>query len=462
MVANLAINEDSRLTADEVSRILSQLSPMAEGLYYFLPEECWMTEQTMAKALKTHTRVIRDAKQELEAAGLIYIIHENNKDNRPNPLHRIIKVEYTGMLPILEEYLWIEGARERVLTPQLQEYQVIDSKNILPAKSEIAPLPKTFEVSMNWELLKEYSAAEINRMTKLEQVELYMEVGFLVLPTHYPIFRQSGQVSCSCKQEYCHAIGKHPAVKKFKSLTPESYQKKRKYYMQRFKNNPNLNIGFKPYGFSVVDVDFSHGGGFSLELLREEANGLDETLTVTSANGVHLYSSTVGLNQSVSSLGEGLDIRSDKTTGFIVAPCSIHKSGKRYQWLAINDLQPIPDEWLNENHKLEEKSNKPESIRRNTGQRLKDINIPNRIPDRYLIKEGERAVTLFKFACRERGRGADEKHIYDVLVNLRDKYCERSKDPNNDITNAELRYMARDVVRRYPTNAEKSIKTKVA
>lgn len=458
MVTNLAMNEDSKLTADEVSRILSQLTPMAEGLFRFLPDECWMTEKTMARALKTHTRVIRDAKEDLENAGLIHIIREENKGNRRNPLHRIIKVEYAGMLLILEEYLWLEDARDSVLAAQFQEYQVIDSKNMLPAFEP----DQIFEVSMDWELLKEYSAEEINRMTKLQQVELYMEIGFLVLPTHDPIFSQSGQVSCSCKEENCHAVGKHPAVKSFKNLTPESYQKKRKGYMQRFKKNPNLNIGFKPYGFSVVDVDFNHGGGFSLELLREEANGLDETLMVKTASGVHLYSSTVGLNQSVSSLGEGLDIRSDKTTGFIVAPCSLHKSGENYQWLIISDLQPIPDEWLNENNEHVEKDSKPEIERRNTGRTLEHIKIPNLIPDGYRIKEGKRAVTLFKFACRERGRGADETHIYNMLVTLRDKYCEKSKDPKDEITNAELRSIAKYVARRYPTNAEKLSAANVA
>jgi hypothetical protein len=452
-------------TAEEILNKLSQLSPIEQGLYYFMFDDCWMTEKNMAKALKTHQRAISTAKKVLEAAGLIHIIRETNKPNRPNDIHRILKVEYTGLLPILEECVWVLKERELVLSNRstenqlITENQSIENINIFPDSTPLVNLTSgsTIEVSLNWNLLTSYTAAEINAMPKLEQVELYMEVGLLVLPTHYPIFKESNQVLCSCNNEYCHAIGKHPFVKKFRSLTPEDYQEKRKGYMQRFKENPDLNIGFKPCGYSIVDVDFNKGGAFALEILCEEANGLDETLTVKSANGIHLYSSTVGLHQSVSLLGEGLDIRSDKTTGFIVAPCSMHKTGKHYEWYSINELQPIPDEWFEE---TEPELSKPEkitkkSVSKKTGRTRKEVEIPRWITDDYFIPEGERAVTLFKFACRERGRGAGKQQIYNVLVNIRDNNCEKSKDSKDNITNAQMEDIARYVVRKYPTNAEK-------
>lgn len=459
MLAKLATENDSTLYAEDVSQILSGLSLTAQGLYYFLPDECWMKEKTMAEALHTHTRAISEAKRELEEAGLVYILREPDNFNKKKMIHRIVKVEYVGLLLILEEYDWVLRARERVVTTAPQETQQLETENILPVhNTENIPPTSPIEAPMNWELLNEYSAAEVNQMTRLEQAELYMTVGFLVLPTNYPIFDDAGEVSCSCKKEYCHAIGKHPAVKSFKDLTPDTYKKKRSNYLQRFKQNPMLNIGFKVFGYSVLDVDFDKGGGFALELLREEAPGLDETLTAATANGLHLYSSTVGLNQSVSFIGEGLDIRSDKTSGFIVAPCSLHKSGKQYQWDAINDLQPIPDEWLYENDEPEAckpEGTKQSRVGRKTGRNLDGIKIPNPIPDDYRIPVGKRAVTLFKFASSERGRGADEKQIYNMLVTIRDTYCDKSKDKKEEITNAQLRYIARDVARRYLTNAEK-------
>lgn len=452
------------LTADRIKEILAGLSPAAEGLYYFLPDTCWMTEKTMAAALKTHTRVISEAKRELEAAGLIEIQKESNNFNRISEIHRIIKVPYSGLLLIQEEdeYAWVLKARENVICPQIQKLTPSKTQDISSKLFSVEnSTAENFAFSMNWELLKQYSAAEINRMSRVEQAELYMEVGFIVIPTHYPIFSISGDVSCSCKKEFCGSIGKHPYVQNFRKLTPETYQKKRAGYLKRFKQNKDLNIGFKPYGYSVLDVDYTHGGSVSLGLLREEFPGLDETLSVASANGKHLYTSTVGLNQSVGLLGEGLDIRSDKTTGFIVAPCSLHKSGRQYQWSSIADLQEIPGEWLNVNDSPEVVS-LAERVRKKTGRNLKEIKIPSNVYPGYFIPEGQRYDTLFKFACRERGRGADAEHIFDVLVTIRDTYCEESKDPKDAVKDAELRSIAENVVRYYQTNAEKLRESKAA
>jgi hypothetical protein len=453
------------LTADQIREILAGLSPAAVGLYYFLPATCWMTEKTMAKALKTQTRVISAAKRELEAAGLIEIRIEPNNFNRISEIHTIVKVNCSDLLLIQEEdeYGWVLRARESVMYPQFQNQNSIPSKNQDISSKLFLVEPSTaenFTFSMNWELLKKYSAAEINRMGKMEQAELYMEVGFLVVPTHYPIFSASGDVSCSCKKEFCGSVGKHPHVQNFKKLTPETYRKRRAGYLRRFKRDKDLNVGFKPYGYSILDVDYTHGGSVSLGLLREDFPGLDETLSVKSPNGEHLYTSTVGLNQSVSLLGEGLDIRSDKTTGFIVAPRSLHKSGREYLWNSVTGLEEIPGEWLNVNDSPGVAS-LPEWIRKKTGRNLKEIKIPSNVYPGYLIPEGQRYDTLFKFACRERGRGAGVEHIFDVLVTIRDTYCEDSKDPKDAVTDAELRLIAENVVR-YPTNAEKLREVKAA
>lgn len=432
------------ITPSELETRLSQLSPAAEGLFYFMPDNCSMKEATIAKALKTNRRVISAAKQELVAAGLVRIINEENKPGRPNPKHRIVKLIPEGMHPIPPDYGWVVEARERVLSSLLagEEYR------ILPASEDQLVL-------MNWELLRQYSPAEINRMTKLEQVELYMEVGFLVLPTHHPRFSPSGNVTCSCNKERCSWVGKHPAVQSYKALTPSTYLKRRKWYLQRFKDVPDLNIGFKVVGFSVLDVDCNHGGAYSLGILREECPGLDETLAVSSPNGEHLYSSSTGLHQSAGLLGMGLDIRSDATSGFIVAPCSVHKSGEIYKWQVIDDPQPIPRAWI------EQCAPKQRVGGENTESLRSSIKLPDQVYPRYLIPESERNNTLFRWASRERGRGAGEAHVYKLLQTLRDYYCEKSKNPQNDVSDDELRSIARNACR-YPTNAEKLRLSKAA
>lgn len=437
------------LTSAEITAILAGLSILAVGLYYLIPDDCWMTEKTLSWALGTHNRAISAAKRELEEAGLVRILHEQNKAHRPNKIHRIIKVPSTDLHPIPDDYLYLNDVRERILSPHLHE---IERETVeRPVKESIQSV-ENFGAPLKWELLTELSAAQLNRMSKLEQVELLQEIGLLVLPTNYPKFSPTGKVSCSCGDNECRAIGKHPKVKSYKGITPEIYAKRRGYFLKRFKKDPNLNLGLKPIGFSVLDADYSHGGGYSLGLLREEVPGLDETLSVKTPNGEHLYTSSAGFNQSAGSLGRGLDVRSDKTTGFIVAPGSVHKSRGQYLWLSVSELQPIPDEWFSFNSPVYGESGNLTG--KKTGKTLETVRIPNQIPPGYVIPVGQRGTTLFKFACRERGRGASEGHIYDVLVTLRDTYCERSVNPKDDVSDAELRSIAKSVAN-YPTNAEK-------
>lgn len=444
------------LTSAEITVILAGLSLLAVALYYLIPDDCWMTEKTLSKALGTHNRAISAAKRELEAAGLVKIQREPNKLNRPNPIHRILKVPSSGLHPIPEEYLFLLDVREKILSPHLQEDVAESAKE---SEKENTQQLEKFGRALNWEILTNFSAAEINRMGKLEQVELYQEVGLLVLPTNYPKFSPTGKVSCSCKDAECPKIGKHPKVKSYKGLTPESYSERRGYFFDRFKKDRDLNIGFKVFGYSVLDADYRHGGGYSLGLLREECPGLDETLSAVTPGGKHLYTSSAGFNQGVGSLGKGLDIRSDKTTGFIVAPGSLHMSGGMYAWSSVSDLQPIPDEWLSPGESKNTKGGKLAGNK--TGRNLAHIRIPNRIPPGYVIPEGERNDTLYKFACRERGRGASEQHIYDVLATIRDTYCQGSENPEDDVTDAELRSIAKSAAD-YPTNAEKLTKLKAA
>jgi hypothetical protein len=123
-------------------------------------------------------------------------------------------------------------------------------------------------------------------------------------------------------------------------------------------------------------------------------------------------------------------------------------------------LQPIPSEWFCESDNTEEndttdKGITPKQKRGRTGRSLQHILIPQQLEEGYLIPEHQRNDTLFKFASRERGRGAGEEHIYDVLVTLRDTYCEESKNPKDAVTDNELRRIAKQAAR-YPTNAEKS------
>jgi hypothetical protein len=113
---------------------------------------------------------------------------------------------------------------------------------------------------------------------------------------------------------------------------------------------PTADIGIATGGgLLVLDVDPRHGGDTSLAALEGHYGPLPDTPRVlTGGGGVHLY---VAVNEVIGNragLAPGIDLRGDG--GFVVAPPSLHASGRRYAWeLGVSPddvaLAPAPD-WL--------------------------------------------------------------------------------------------------------------------
>jgi len=250
-----------------------------------------------------------------------------------------------------------------------------------------------------------------------------------------------------------YTTSKH-TVHDYRFIDPANYENKKDRYLKEFKNNPNLNIGFKVMGYSVLDVDNKNGGDQSLaHLLREYEANMDSVISVKCSNGQHIYATNTDLKNTAGVIGEGLDIRSEG--GFIVAPGSVHKSETVYQWNEIGDPATMPEDWFYvETEENEVSSEKKTSNRDNqaTGKQLKDIKLPKDLTG-YVIKEGDRELTLFKWACRERGNGANAEQLFDTLVTIRDTYCEEGDQP---VTDEEVREIA-ESASRFPTNSQKKL-----
>ncbi len=102
-----------------------------------------------------------------------------------------------------------------------------------------------------------------------------------------------------------------------------------------YRRSPNYNVGIVTgalSGLVVLDVDPRHGGKESLRELEREHGPLPETPeSITGAGGRHLYfAHPDGVVHSRTNIEPGLDLRGDG--GCIVAPPSVHPSGKRYRW----------------------------------------------------------------------------------------------------------------------------------
>ena len=115
---------------------------------------------------------------------------------------------------------------------------------------------------------------------------------------------------------------------------------------------PDMNIGIatgEVAGFFVVDVDGQEGEASLRDL--EVANGeLPPTVEVITGRGRHLYF-RIGEHEmprnSAGAIGVGIDTRG--TGGYVMAPPSVHPSGRKYEWSVdcADRFADAPD-WLHE------------------------------------------------------------------------------------------------------------------
>lgn len=120
-----------------------------------------------------------------------------------------------------------------------------------------------------------------------------------------------------------------------------------------FRRWPDANVGIVTgavSGLVVLDVAVAHGGDASLERLEREFGALEPTVeSITGGGGRHLYFRHPGFAMpNRAGFVDGLDLRGDG--GMVVAPPSIHPSGRPYAWRrghGPDDLEPAPmPQWL--------------------------------------------------------------------------------------------------------------------
>ena len=94
-----------------------------------------------------------------------------------------------------------------------------------------------------------------------------------------------------------------------------------------FRVDPKANLGIacKPSNIVVIDIDYRAGG--------ERQEWMNDTYTVKTGNGLHLYYQADQDMEFRSSACEGVDV---KWKGYVVAAPSIHPNGSIYE--VINQM----------------------------------------------------------------------------------------------------------------------------
>lgn len=198
------------------------------------------------------------------------------------------------------------------------------------------------------------------------------------------------------------ARDKRPAIKSWRD-----YQKERadeKQIRKWWKQYPQANVGVitgSVSGIIVLDVDGEEGQAS----LKNLAKGLLPTPVTNTGNGNHYIFKHPGREiRNFASREPGLDLRGDG--GYIVAPPSIHPSGRQYEWALNPDDTPPADmpDWL-----LELTEKKPTATG-GTTERLDPSSILQGVP------EGERDWTLFRYASRLRAKGYDRSEAETLVL----------------------------------------------
>lgn len=213
-----------------------------------------------------------------------------------------------------------------------------------------------------------------------------------------------------------------------------------------WKQYPNANVGISTGEMesgkflTVVDLDNSPDKGKNgFETLYEwqkEHGILPETLTVkTGGGGNHLYFFTEKPYKTRSDIlgsGSGIDVRSKG--GCIVAPPSVHKSGRRYEWAAGFDPTQIAQggEILDKLLSFEKpREVKPVNSAAQPKKRAAKTPVP--VPlDRteatiqrlgLSFSQGSRNDNLFKLAASLQAQGYEDSAIFDIVGQTNAERC---------------------------------------
>lgn len=167
-------------------------------------------------------------------------------------------------------------------------------------------------------------------MTPLQAALAYASRGWPVIPIWWPMPH-----GCACRKPDCDSVGKHPlGALVTHGLTDASTDPA--IISQWFRRYPSANVGIVTgpvSGIFVLDVDTKKDGEQTLVEHVVARGPLGDTLhALTGSGGDHYLFQypSFRLQNSAGKLGPGLDTRG--AGGYIVAPPSVHASGKQYTW----------------------------------------------------------------------------------------------------------------------------------
>jgi hypothetical protein len=313
------------------------------------------------------------------------------------------------------------GYPDKVVTPPPS--QAIDSQEVTET-----PFSETENLTLRRAL--EYAAAEIAVV---------------------PLFGVSDGI-CDCsKGSECRTPGKHPLARCAPNGVHDATTEPQKI-IKWFEANPNANLGIAMGGkhrLVGLDSDPRNGGDLSVSDL-EEAHGAAwlKTHTVkTGSNGNHfLFRLPEGVEVHRGKIAPGIDVKA--AGGLLVAPPSLHASGRRYEVVNNIDIAFAPD-WL-----IEELTRTPEAPPAKVVDFQERRNSSS--AGARFFSGGERNNGLRDVACGRwtHGYAENAQDLFEQVREVRDTRCEfvPGDPPPSD---ADLWDLAQRTARKYSRGERK-------
>ncbi len=156
----------------------------------------------------------------------------------------------------------------------------------------------------------------------------YAKLGLPVLPLH--TINQKGYCTCGMGKD-CSSPGKHPKTKNGLKDASTDIEQIKKWWPKESGLPSNIGIvtGGKS-GLVVVDVDGDEGfealGAGRVKDLKDES-----VPCVRTGRGYHFFFKSNTLIKTKPGFVNKVDIKA--AGGYVVAPPSLHISGRRYEWV---------------------------------------------------------------------------------------------------------------------------------
>jgi len=232
-----------------------------------------------------------------------------------------------------------------------------------------------------------------------------------------------------------------------------------------FTRTPDANIGIVTgsiSGVAVVDLDGPEG------IAEAKKLGLSSTLVSITGEGKHLWFRASAHVASSVRVHPGIDIRGEG--GYVVAPPSIHESGRRYRWVGqgitvntVQNLPSFPTIFLDGTKQTEPTTiiKKEEGWIAKALEEMKDGNIDNTITSVLgrMRRDGySSSDCLVLLEPHMQKVGADEGHLEAKIRNVWERYSAsprlENRQQNNSGTDAEYRRGDGSLLIHSPTNPD--------